>query len=119
MDISGIVLNVFPEVGGARQSGGNWRKQDFLLETQDQYPKKVLMQIWGDKIDQFALKQGESVVVSFDVEAREYNGRWYNDLKAWNVRKSVSESPVSGQEVPPSPVGLSPLPPDDSDDLPF
>lgn len=119
MDISGVISQVFPEVSGAKQGGGSWRKQEFLLETQDQYPKKVLMQIWGDRIDQFALKPGESVVVSFDVEARENNGRWYNDVKAWKIRKGAGEHTRAHTSAPPDPVGLSPLPPDDSDVLPF
>ena len=63
-------------------SNGTWRKQEYILETASQYPKKVCFMAWGDKIDEFSIKKGESLVVSVDLESREYNGRWYTDVKA-------------------------------------
>ncbi len=67
---------------------GEWRKQDFVIETQAQYPKKVCISVWGDKIDQSSLKEGQDVTVSFDVESREFNGKWYTDVKAWKIEGS-------------------------------
>jgi hypothetical protein len=64
---------------------GQWRKQDIIIETQGQYPKKVCISIWGDKINESQLQIGNELNVSFDVESREYNGRWYTDVKAWKV----------------------------------
>ncbi len=97
---NGLVHNITPENAGWRYVGfdlyrlssgqsanGGWRKQEYVLETAGQYPKKVCFMAWGDKIDQFNIKQGETVEVSVDLESREYNGRWYTDVKAWKVSK--------------------------------
>jgi hypothetical protein len=84
MDISGKVLQMLPLQTGQGKNG-TWKKQDFILETADTYPKKVCIAVWGDKIDMNGVKPGAQVTVSFDVESREYNGRWYTDVKAWKI----------------------------------
>ncbi|MGC5198904.1 DUF3127 domain-containing protein, partial [Aphanothece microscopica] len=71
MEIEGTVIAILPEVNGQGKNG-TWRKQEFVLETQGQYPKKVCIAMWGDKIDQFGLAVGDAVVASVDVESREY-----------------------------------------------
>jgi len=86
MDITGKVIQILGEQTGQGKNGA-WRKLDFVIETQSQYPKKVCFSIWGDRIDQANLKVGDDVVVSFDPESREYNGKWYTDLRAWKVQK--------------------------------
>lgn len=95
MDLSGKVINQLPEVSGSSKSGNSWRKQEYIIETGGQYPKKVCVAIWGDKIEQFGLKQGEQVTLGIDVESREYNGRWYTEVKAYKVDRS------QGGSVPP------------------
>ncbi|UZD21768.1 DUF3127 domain-containing protein [Algoriphagus halophytocola] len=92
MELSGKIIQKLPEVGGKSKSGNEWRKQEFILETPGQYPKKVCVALWGDKIDQFAINNGEDVTLSVDVESREFNGRWYTDVKAYKVVKNGSES---------------------------
>jgi hypothetical protein len=87
MEISGKIIELLPEKTG-ESANGPWRKQEFILETDDQYPKKVCFMVWGDKIDQFEIKQEEELVVSIDLESREYNGRWYTDVKAWKVSRA-------------------------------
>ncbi|WP_026235566.1 DUF3127 domain-containing protein [Echinicola pacifica] len=84
MELEGKIIQIMPEQSGNGRNG-TWRKQDYILETEGQYPKKVCMTIWGDKIDQFALKEGEAVKVGIEIESREYNSRWYTDVKAWRV----------------------------------
>ena len=84
MEISGKIIALLPGQSGQGKNG-TWKKQEYILETTGQYPKKVCFSIWGDKIDQFAVKQGESVEISFDVESREYNQRWYTELRAFRV----------------------------------
>ena len=86
MEIRGKIIELLPEKAGQSANGG-WRKQEYVLETDGQYPKKICFMAWGDKIDQFNIKQGETVEVSVDLESREYNGRWYTDVKAWKVSK--------------------------------
>ncbi|SEG24644.1 DUF3127 domain-containing protein [Algoriphagus boritolerans] len=88
MDLSGKIINQLPEVGGNSKTGNAWRKQEFILETGGQYPKKVCVSLWGDKIDQFGLKVGEQVTLGIDVESREYNGRWYTEVKAYKVDRT-------------------------------
>jgi len=88
MDLSGKVISQLAEVSGSSKSGNAWRKQEYIVETGGQYPKKVCISIWGDKIDQFGLKVGEQVNLGIEVESREYNGRWYTEVKAYKVDRS-------------------------------
>lgn len=88
MDLSGKIINQLQEVSGNSKSGNAWRKQEYILETGGQYPKKVCVAVWGDKIDQFALKVGEQVTLGIDVESREYNGRWYTEVKAYKADRT-------------------------------
>jgi len=89
MELSGKIIQLLPEKSG-ESARGPWRKQEYILETEDQYPKQVCFMAWSDKIDEFAIKQGENLVVSIDLESREYNGRWYTDVKAWKVVRADS-----------------------------
>lgn len=84
MDTSGKIIQFLPAQTGQGKNGP-WKKQEFILETGDTYPKKICIAVWGDKIDLGSFKPGDTVDVSFDVESREYNGRWYTDVKAWKV----------------------------------
>jgi hypothetical protein len=91
MEINGRISELLPEKTG-QSARGPWRKQEFILETEGQYPKKICFMVWGDKIDEFAIKEGENLVVSIDIESREYNGRWYTDVKAWQVTRAGNEA---------------------------
>lgn len=123
MDLKGKVLQTLPLVSGQGKNGP-WRKQEFLIETFDQYPKKVLFSLWSDKIDQNPFSIGQEVVVSFDAESREYNGRYYTELRAWKVSASGAANNSAPQNTNMGnndiPVGMS-FSSDDSasDDLPF
>ncbi len=96
MEITGKIIEILPEKAG-QSANGEWRKQEYILETETSYPKKICFVVWGDKIEQFNLKKGESVEVSVDLESREYNGRWYTDVKAWKVSKD--QVSVSNEET--------------------
>jgi hypothetical protein len=99
MDLKGKVITILPMVTGEGKNGP-WKKLEFLIETGDQYPKKVLFGLMGTKIDQNQVKEGQEVVVSFDAESREYNGRYYTNLNAWKV--SPAGSTPSTQPTQPS-----------------
>jgi len=99
MDLSGKIIDQLQEVSGNTKSGNSWRKKEFILETEGQYPKKVCVALWGDKINQFALKVGEKVTLGIDVESREYNGRWYTEVKAYKVDRSQAGE-IAPQEAP-------------------
>jgi len=86
MEINGKIVQVLNEQSGTGRNGV-WRKRDYILETKGQYPKKVCITVWGDKIDQFGLQVGEEVTLGIEIESREYNGRWYTDVKGWKAEK--------------------------------
>lgn len=92
MDLKGKVINVLPLVTGEGKNG-IWKKLEFLIETGDQYPKKVLFGLMGAKIDQNPVALGQEVVVSFDAESREYNGKYFTNLNAWKVTVSGAVAP--------------------------
>ena len=122
MEITGTVINILPEQNGEGRNGP-WRKQEFIVETEGMYPKKVCIAVWGDKIDQFAIKDGEKLTASVNIESREYNGRWYTDIKAWKLDRESQQAQPQGQEPPPfmdapPPMEEPPLP-SEEDDLPF
>ena len=85
LNISGIVLNILPLQSGTSKAGNQWQKQDFILETGGQYPRKVCICLFGDNVEKFPLQVGQSVTASVDIESREFNARWYTDVRAWNV----------------------------------
>ena len=91
MEINGKIIELLPEQSG-ESANGAWRKQQYILETNDQYPKKICFMVWSDKIDELAIKQGENLVVSIDIESREYNGRWYTDVKAWKATRDSASA---------------------------
>jgi len=117
MDISGKIIQLLPAQTGQGKNG-TWKRQEFILETGDNYPKKVCISVWGDKIDLNSFKTGDAVDVSFDIESREYNGRWYTEARAWKLEKSGGSSRASNNTPPP---GDEPFYADNtaSDDLPF
>ena len=84
MQLTAKLIQLLPLQTGTGKNG-QWKKQDIIVETEGQYPKKVCVSIWGDKINENLLKEGTQLSISFDVESREYNGRWYTDVKAWKV----------------------------------
>lgn len=92
MENTGKIIAVLPERSGTSKNGKDWKLAQYVLETQEQYPKRMLFEVFGDdKISQFAIKEGEVVTVSFDVDAREYQGRWYNTIRAWKVNRGAQE----------------------------
>lgn len=112
MEISGTIIEIIPEKSGT-SARGPWRKQEYVLETQADFPKKICFFVWGEKIDEFAIRQGQQLRVDVDLESREFNGRWYTDVKAWRV------APLQQQQdsAPPSYEQPPPFEPDDS--IPF
>lgn len=84
MQLTAKLIQLLPLQTGTGKNG-EWKKQDIIVETESQYPKKVCISIWGDKINTSQLKIGSQFKIDFDVESREYNGRWYTDVKAWKI----------------------------------
>lgn len=115
MDISGTVVALLPQQTGQGKNGV-WKKQEFILETPGQYPKKVCLSLWGEKVDENRLTIGEKITASVNIESREYNGRWYTDVRAWKI----SRQSASGNAETPPPADDTFVPESNaSDDLPF
>ena len=108
MDLTGKVIAILPASSGVSQRTGNpLMSQDYVIEVPGQYPKKCLFRIFGeDRIKQFNIQMGEDITVQFDIDAHEFNGRWFNDVRAYNI--------LRGAAVPPTAAGApvaSPFPP--------
>lgn len=136
MEVVGKIILKLPLQSGVSQAGNNWKKQEYVLETEDSYPKKVHFDFFGDKADQFPLNVGDRVRLSFDIESREYNGRWYTSIRGWKAEAAaaaaaavaaegpqqgpavaaVAAAAPAGAPVPPPPAFNTP---EASDDLPF
>ena len=119
LNITGEVIDVLDEESGEGKNG-TWRKQQFIIEIPGQYPKQVCVIQWGDNIDKFGIKVGETVTAHIDLQSREFNKRWYTDVKAWKIAR-----PSGGSGSPPAGAGEDepwPEPPADADGddgLPF
>lgn len=100
MELKGKVIQLLPMQTGMGKKG-QWRKLEFIVETQSQYPKKVCFSLWGDKIDQYNLAVGDTVTIAVDLESREYNGRWYTEARAWKVDKSGATTAPPPQDEEP------------------
>ena len=123
----GRLVQVLEEVSGVGKTGNSWKKQSFVVELDGSstYPKKVCLTAWGDKVDTLKrLTIGDRISAAFDVESREYQGRWYTDLKAWKIDVEANRStgggvdPFDGVDVPPMD-NNSPASIPDENDLPF
>ena len=116
MEIKGKIIALLPIKEGTSKSTGNaWKSQDYVLETQDLYPKHVCFNVWGDKIDAFAIKVGDVLTVSIDIDAHEYEGKWFNQIRAWKVEKdSDNTTPVEPSITP-----VEPSQEPKKDDIPF
>ncbi len=114
MELTGKITQVLPEKSGT-SSRGPWRKQEYVIDIPGDYTKQVCFMVWGDKIDQLRIAEGENLTVHFDLESREYNGRWYTDVKAWRVDRSEAATDQDSDAPPP----WDEQPPLKDDDIPF
>lgn len=117
MEIKGKITQMLPVVSGAKKDGGTWSKQSFVItEEADKYPKSLCFEVWNDKVP---VSLGETCTIHFETKASEYNGKWYNEIRAW--KKEGAAAPPQGATLPPMPAQapvFASLPPDESD-LPF
>ena len=130
MDLTGTIVAVLPAQSGVSARTGNpWMSQEYVIEVPGMYPKKMCFRIFGeDRIKQFALQQGQqNVTIQFDIDAHEHDGRWYNEVRCYNVLRAVPAGQVAqptaqaapqAQPAAPFPPA-SAAPPQGEDDLPF
>lgn len=110
MELTGKIIDVLPERSGVgRNSGNEWKAQEYVLETMDgQYPRHMCFEVFGaDKIAQFAIQVGETMTVSFDIDANQsqsgsYSGRWFNRIRAWKVDRNVAAPAAAAPAAAPA-----------------
>lgn len=100
MEITGAVKAIMPvQTGVSQKTGNSWASMEFVLETQEQYPKHCVMRIFGqDKINSFNLQLGEVITACFDIDSHEYNGRWFNDVSCFSIKRNGQTVPVIQQQ---------------------
>ena len=120
MEVQGKVIDIL-DIQEGQGKNGTWRKKKFVIETADQYPKKIAIDLWGDKIDQFPLQAQASVNVHINVESREFKGNWYTDIKAWKIDMvGGASAPAASNEAPLPESSNAPFVFDEEDgDMPF
>ena len=117
MDFTGKIIFALPAKSGLKKNGESWKSQEFVIEnTEGQYPKKMCFNVFGeDKIKSFDIKLGEELKVSFDIDAKQWQDRWFNSINAWKVEKVGAPSNNATQS---NTTAASPKNDDDSS-LPF
>lgn len=108
MDIQGKIIVALPERSGV-SARGEWKSQSFVVETHDAYPRKMVFDVFGaDRLARFNIQVGQEVTVSFDIDAHEYNGRWFNNIRAYDVRQvdpatlgTAANAAAMPQQAPP------------------
>jgi len=91
MQLTAKLTQLLPIQTGSGKNG-EWKKQDIIVETDGQYPKKVCISIWGDKINEGQLQIDNLLQIDFEIESREYNSKWYTDIKAWKIEVASSST---------------------------
>ena len=137
MEITGKIIQKMEPQGGISKAGNQWKKQEYVLETLDSYPRKVKFDFFGDRADQYPLEVGDVITLSYDIESREFNGRWYTDIRGFKAMKEDAAAaaaapapyPTAGAPAPEPAADGMPTPPppatpfeqggDTGDDLPF
>ena len=134
MEFTGRIIAVLEARSGvSARTGNTWKTQDYVIEeSMGQFPKRMVFNVFGeDNIQRFNIQMGQELTVSFDINAREYNGRWFNDIRAWNVVPATPAAPAAGAPVAAgtAPAGAAPVAApatstfesaeDSSSDLPF
>jgi hypothetical protein len=117
MQLKAKLIECLPLQTGTSKNG-EWKKQDIIVETDAQYPKKICISIWGDKINNEILQLGRELIVDFDIESRAYNNRWYTDIKAWkieSVQNAIEDIQKISQQASLDQNQLE----EEDDDLPF
>ena len=121
METTGKFIKSLPEVSGTSKAGKEWSKQDFVIETEGQYPKNICFTAFGDKADGIKnLNPGDQVKVRFDIESKEYNGKYFSNINAFGI-ELVKSASSQNQSSSPSDTQSSydTKMPDDDGDLPF
>lgn len=128
MELTGKIIAALPERSGtSARTGNTWRSQEFVIETHEQYPRRCVFTVFGEeRLKEMNIQPGAEMTVSFDIDAHEYNGRWFNDIRAWRAVPAQAVAPGQPAPAPADPFAAAPAPavssapaPAPEDDLPF
>ena len=127
MELKGTIIAALGETTGTSKAGNTWKKSEYVMEYGDgQYPRKMAFTCFGDNADKIKLTVGQTVTVYFDIESREWNGKWFTDIRAWRADvEQPMQQPAQPQQFGPA-TGGAPVPPppvmgvaDAGEELPF
>ena len=129
MELTGKIIAEFNERGGvSNRTGNEWKAKSYVLEVPGDYPHKLVFDVFGvDRLQAFNIQIGELLTVHFDIDAHEYNGRWFNDVRAFRVDRGQA-APTAPEAIPtsapeaistPQPVPSMPMPQEDPTTAPF
>lgn len=127
MELTGKIITEFNERGGvSNRTGNEWKAKSFVLEVPGEYPRKLVFDVFGtDRLQAFNIQVGETLTVHFDIDAHEYNGRWFNDIRAFRIDRPQAAPQAAPQVDAPiqtqaAPIDTTPFEaPSATDDLPF
>ena len=127
MEVEGKIIQKLDPVSGISKAGNNWSKQEYVLETQEVFPKKIFFSFFGDRANQYPLNVGDMVRLSFDIDSHEFNGRWFTNINGWKAEKidtmASQQMAAAPQQVNMQSAPMPPMPDfnssDSTDDLPF
>ena len=125
INVTGRVLQILPLQQGTSKAGKPWKSLVFVLETGGQYPKKVPIKLFGENVDKFPLQVGQEVTASLDLDGREWEGKWFPEIKAWNIvyagaqPAQTAPAPTATHQPTPTAQPATPATPQESSDLPF
>ena len=121
MEVQGKIIYDLKEQSGVSKAGNSWKKHEYVLETQESFPKQIHFDFFGERADQYPLNVGDEIKLSFDIESREYNGRWYTSIRGWKAEKvTLGAAPAQQPAQPAAPDAPQPdFGSSATDDLPF
>lgn len=122
MEIKGKIIAKLDLQTGISKAGNQWQKQEYILETLGDYPRKVKFDFFGERVTEYPLEVGDMVTVGYDIESREFNGKWYTDIRAFRATKDGQPTPVDA--TPAAEPAPAPMPTQtelfgNNDNLPF
>lgn len=100
MEIVGKIIVALEPKSGVGKTGNPWKKREYVLETQETYPKKIFFSFFGDRSDAYPLSVGQMVKLYFDINSREYNGNWYTDISGWKAEDANAAAPMAAAPAP-------------------
>ena len=118
MQITGTLVQKLEKING-KSANGEWQKQEFIISVGDKYPKQVCLSAWGERCDELEnIQIGDTVTAELEISSREYNGKWYTEVRVWKFQ-NINQAPKVQENTQPA-VQSNAYPKEEAkDDLPF